>query len=301
MAQITEPVNTAVQTGQSDDVRVDASLFPKPLLLELADYIKADTLDEVNKTESAFPVRKTFYTRFGKRFIDIILSLLAIIITLPINLIIGIITIFDVGFPIFFKQTRIGMDRKEFFIYKFRNMTNEVDANGDPLPPSQRVTKWGKFVRKTSLDELLNFVSVLKGDMSIIGPRPLIRTYVGRLHDRHLMMYTVRPGLECPILKKLDHSPTWQDRLDNYAWYAQNVSFATDLKMVWSMVAMVFARESTAKRSVSKNGAVLGYDSSGIVIDSNAVPKKYIDMLMDNHGFTSMDDIEDFRSGKNSN
>ncbi len=282
-----------VQDERGTDERVDASLFPKAYLQELAEYIRKDTLEEVNRREKSLPVRKTFYTRFGKRFLDIVISLLAVIVTLPINIIIGIITIFDVGFPIFFKQARVGKDRRIFYIYKFRNMTNEVDANGDLLPPGMRVTKWGKFVRKTSLDELLNFVSVLKGDMSIIGPRPFISAYVERLHDRHLMMYTVRPGLECPPAKKPDHAPTWQDRLDNYVWYAQNVSLATDIRLIWNMVAMVFSKESTSQRSVSKSGAFLGYDINGAAIDSNSVPRKYVDMLLENHGHRSLAEVEE--------
>jgi len=275
---------------QSGMWKIDISMLPKSQLLEIAAYIREDTLNVVNKTQEFKPVRETFYTKYGKRFIDIVLSSAALLITLPINAVIGVVTFFDVGSPIFFQQTRIGKNRKEFVIYKFRNMTNETDANGELLPPNQRVTKWGKFVRKTSLDELLNFVSIFKGDMSMIGPRPLIASYTGRLHNRHLMMYEVRPGLECPIYKDLDHAPTWQDRFDNYAWYAENVSLLVDIKLILKMLSLVFSKESTAKRSVSKNGAFLGYDTDGHVIDSNAVPAKYVEMMLKNHGYASIDD-----------
>jgi len=271
--------------------QVDISMLPAKYLLEIAGYIKADTLDEVNQHELAEEVRETIYTKYGKRGIDILISSLALLLTLPINLVIAIVTFFDVGSPLIFKQTRIGKNREKFFIYKFRNMTNEKDANGDLLPPAMRVTKWGKFVRKTSLDELMNFVSIFKGDMSIIGPRPLIENYVPRLHNRHLTMYAVRPGLECPFHEELDHPATWQDRLDNYVWYAQNVSFLVDVKLIFRMVAMVFSRESTAKRSVSKNGAFLGYQKDGCVIDSNGVPHKYVEMLLKNHGFDNIEDL----------
>jgi len=277
--------------------RVDISKFSRSQLVEIAGYIKQDTLDKVNQHETATEIRETFYSKYGKRLIDIILSSLAIIITAPINLVIAIVTLFDVGTPVIFKQTRIGKDRKDFVIYKFRNMTNATDANGELLLPSERVTKWGKFVRKTSLDELLNFVSIFKGDMSIIGPRPLISAYVERLHNRHLMMYSAKPGLECPFHEKLDHAATWQDRLDNYAWYAQNVSLLGDIKLVWRMVSMVFARESTAKRSVSSNGAFLGYDENGHVIDSNAVPQKYVEMFLENHQYKSLEEALEGRNG----
>lgn len=269
---------------------VDIHKFSKSQLIEIAGYIKEDTLDVVNQREHAFQPKDTFYTRYGKRFLDILISGAALLVTAPINLVIAVITYFDVGRPLIFQQVRVGKDRKEFVIYKFRNMTNETDANGELLPPEERVTKWGKFVRKTSLDELMNFVSVFKGDMSLIGPRPLIRSYVGRLHSRHLMMYSVRPGLECPILKKLDHPASWQDRLDNYVWYAENVSLLVDVKMVFRMVSLVFESASSSKRSVSKNGAVLGYDMDGNVIDSNAVPEKYVEKLLDNYGYKSVEE-----------
>ena len=149
---------------------------------------------------------------------------------------------------------------------------------------------------KTSLDELLNFVSILKGDMSLIGPRPLIANYIGRLNARHLVMYSVKPGLECPFHESLDHAPDWQDRLENYIWYAENVSLWVDIKLAWRMLYMVFARESTEKRSVSKNGAILGYDENGIIINANAVPEKYVKMILENNGFKTLEEMAEDRS-----
>lgn len=281
--------------GDNSLERLDISGFSKSQLIEIAGYIKEDTLAKVNQHEKAVEIRETFYSRYGKRWLDFTLALMALIVTAPVNLLIGIVTFFDVGMPLIFKQIRIGKDRQKFVIYKFRNMTNERDANGELLPPEKRVTRWGKFVRRTSLDELLNFVSILQGNMSFIGPRPLIASYIDRLHDRHLMMYAVRPGLECPFPETLDHSPTWQDRLDNYAWYAQNVTFATDIKLIIRMFSLVFSRESTAKRSKSKNGAVLGYDMDGHVIDSNAVPEKYVNMYLANHQYADLQEALDMR------
>lgn len=275
---------------QKPQETVDISMLGKSHLLEVAAYLKADNLEKANRRERAFAPRDTLYTRYGKRILDAVLALIAVLLTLPVNLVIGIVTFFDVGRPIFFKQTRIGKDRRSFYIYKFRNMTNETDANGELLPPAERVTKWGRFVRRTSLDELLNFVSILKGDMSLIGPRPLIGTYTERLHNRHMMIYSVRPGLECPFHEKLDHPATWQDRLDNYTWYAENVSLIVDVKLILRMVEMVFSRKSTAARSEARHGAVLGYDEAGRVVDSNAVPKKYVDMLLKNHGYASVEE-----------
>ena len=117
-------------------------------------------------------MKNTFYTCFGKRLIDLFISGVALLVFFPINLFIGIVTMFDVGFPIFFKQKRIGKNGKPFTMIKFRNMTNKTDENGNLLRADLRVTKWGRFVRSTSLDELLNFINIFKGDMSIILPTP---------------------------------------------------------------------------------------------------------------------------------
>ncbi len=278
---------------------VNIQSAPGSCLVEIAEMIKEDTLAAVNEKVSDFQPKDTFYTRYGKRAFDFILSLIAVILTAPINLIIGIVTFFDVGTPLIFKQSRIGKDRKLFTIYKFRNMTNDRDANGELLPPQQRVTKWGKFVRKTSLDELMNFISILKGDMSFIGPRPLIKNYVSRLHNRHLMIYSVKPGLECPMHQDLDHAATWQDRLDNYVWYAENVSLLVDLKLVWRMFSLVFSKESTKVRSTSEHGAFLGYDMDGNVICSNAVPEEYINRYLAKHHYTSIESITEDRHAAN--
>ena len=163
---------------------------------EIAEYIKNDTLNIVNKKISPVKVKHSFYTCYIKRFFDIVISFIALILTSPINLILAIVTFFDVGNPIIFKQQRVGKGKETFTIYKFRNMTNEKDSRGELLPSEQRVTKWGNFVRKTSLDELLNFLSILKGDMSLIGPRPLLDYYVERLNDYHKTIYEIKPGLE---------------------------------------------------------------------------------------------------------
>lgn len=269
----------------------DISILSKSDKEEIAKYIREDTLDIVNKNISAGQVRNSFYTKYGKRFIDIVLSLLAVVITFPINLIIAIITYFDVGRPIIFKQSRIGRDEKTFYIYKFRNMTNAVDSKGELLPSSKRVTKWGKFVRKTSLDELLNFVSILKGDMSLIGPRPLLDYYSERLNDYHKTIYKVRPGLECPPMYKVDHTLSWQERLDNYVWYAENCSLWVDIRLCFRIFKMVFDKKSTEQRASADHGAFMGYDRTGNAIYSKRVPDEYVDMFCKKHNYQDLQDL----------
>lgn len=236
--------------------------------------------ENYRKTEdlrnSSITLKNSFYVRYGKRLVDIAVSGIALLITLPVNAVIMAVTYFDVGKPIIFRQERIGRNERSFFLCKFRNMTNEKNEYGMLLPPSERVTKWGKFVRKTSLDELLNFWSIFKGDMSLIGPRPMPKQYLKRFNSYHKQRHLVRPGLECPF-----HDPSlvdkgWDDRLDNDIWYVENISLATDVKMATLLVKKVFSR---IERSASATGAVgefIGYRSDGKVIDEYKIPREYL-------------------------
>lgn len=192
--------------------------------------------------------KRTFYSICVKRILDILISVIALLILLPINFLIGIITFFDVGNPIFFTQKRIGKNLKPFTIIKFRNMKNTKGEDGDLLPPEDRVTKFGNFVRKTSLDELLNFWNVFKGDMSIIGPRPLIPEYVPFYNPRQLMRHSVSPGLECPSLIERDHERTWIEQFEDDLWYVENISFTTDCKMIIALVKLIFHKKEREQR-----------------------------------------------------
>lgn len=199
-------------------------------------------------------VSNTIYAKYIKRCMDVIISLFALIITFPVNLTIGVITFFDVGPPVFFRQKRIGKDLKLFTITKFRNMRDTCDENGVLLPPDERVTKFGKFVRKTSLDELMNFWSILKGDMSLIGPRPLLMDYLPYYTERQLMRHAVRPGLECPSLAKRDHTRTWEEQFEDDVWYVENISFITDCRMIVALVKLVFDKNELKRRSGALRG-----------------------------------------------
>ncbi|MFR6288417.1 MAG: sugar transferase [Adlercreutzia equolifaciens subsp. celatus] len=166
------------------------------------------------------------YVRYVKRVLDIALSGAALLITLPINVVLGALTFRDVGSPLFFHQQRSGKNLKPFDLVKFRNMTNERDENGELLPPEERTTDLGRFVRQHSLDELLNFWSVFKGDMSLIGPRPLPVEFTPRMTERHKMRYAVRPGLECPFLNNAlcEQYDFCHARFENDILYVENVS-----------------------------------------------------------------------------
>ncbi|MCD8354641.1 MAG: sugar transferase [Clostridiales bacterium] len=264
-------------TAVTETPHHDRAELTKAMRWQIADWLAEERLPEINaKLEKVHP-RQGIYSKYIKRLIDIIVSLLAVIVTLPINFVIGIVTFFDVGRPLFFLQERTGRNGKPFKIVKFRNMTNEVDEKGELLPPGQRVTKWGRFVRKTSLDELLNFWSVLKGDMSLIGPRPLPPEYLGRYNARHKARLSVRPGLECPPHEAIDHVWTWQEKLDNDVWYIEHVSFLTDCKMMVRLVQFALNRKNASARANVKIGTFMGYDTCGRVINLDGVEQKYID------------------------
>lgn len=249
----------------------------KAMRWHIADRLAEDRLGIVNANCKAVNVNSNVYTKYGKRVLDIVISGTALLFTFPINLLIGICTFFDVGKPIFFFQDRAGKDGELFTIVKFRNMRNTVDERGELLPAAQRVTKFGKFVRKTSLDELLNFWSIFKGDMSIIGPRPLVPEYTARLSERHKCRLAVRPGLECPPKDDLNHVWTWQEQFENDIWYVENVSFRTDVFMLWQLVKFTLDRKSSAARAMVQRGIFMGYSLEGTAINLEEVPQSYID------------------------
>lgn len=193
-------------------------------------------------------IKRTFYTVVGKRFLDIMIALPAVIITIPINLIIAVVTYITLGSPLFFIHYRPGLGEKPFRMVKFRNMTNETDENGELLPPNQRVTKVGAFFRKTSLDELLQFWLILIGKMSIIGPRPLLMCYLPAYSMEQHKRHAVRPGLECP-LPVYNEEVSWEDRINNDLWYVENISFKTDMIMLARLAKLVFNSSRSKMRS----------------------------------------------------
>ena len=241
----------------------------------IAKMAMRDNLDRVNQMSKPVIPKKNLYTKYIKRIIDLILVTPVFVVLFPINLIIGIITFFDVGRPIFFKQLRIGMNGKPFYLIKFRNMTDAKDKFGNLLPPSERVTKFGKFVRKYSLDELLNFWSILKGDMSLIGPRPLPVEFEERYSERHKMRSAVKPGLECPCIKANNHIRFYQEQFENDIWYVENVSFIVDVKMVFCLVKMVLNFKERGDHAMVGGGSFVGYNDCNEAFSMRRIPEKY--------------------------
>lgn len=241
-------------------------------------FLRESYLQYTNEISPEVHPKETIYTKYIKRLLDIVIALPIFVILLPINIVFGICTFFDVGKPIFYKQTRVGKNGKHFTLVKFRNMKNITDSDGKMLPPSQRVTRFGKFMRKCSFDELLNFWSVLKGDMSIIGLRPLPVFIYERMSDRHKMRTCVRPGLECPRVIELDYEDTckYQRTYENDIWYVEHVSFFQDIKMVGLLVKMVFnSKKRNAQASGDGVSYFVGYDQDGHAMSLNKFKRVY--------------------------
>lgn len=183
------------------------------------------------KTEELPKIKRTIYTRLIKRLLDICLSGTALIILSPILLIISILELIFHGRPIIFSQERPGLHGDVFKIYKFRSMVNITNEDGELLPGKDRITKFGKVLRKFSLDELPELICIFIGKMSIIGPRPLSIDYLPLYNQRHILRHAVRPGLACICFKSCD-TWTWREQFENDIWYVENCSFLVDTKMI---------------------------------------------------------------------
>lgn len=198
------------------------------------------------------------YERWFKRPLDIILSLLALIVFSPLLLVVAILVKKDMGSPVIFKQHRIGLNDKEFSMYKFRSMTDARDENGIFLPDDDRITKLGNFIRKTSIDELPSLMNIIKGDMSIIGPRPLPSRYLSRYTEEQRRRHEVRPGLSNPSTINGRNSQTWEQQFAGDVWYVDHVTFLTDAKSVIDTVITVFKREGATAEDGGARGEFIG-------------------------------------------
>ena len=183
------------------------------------------------------------YKKYIKRILDIILSLIAIIITLPIFLIVGILILIFIGQPAIFRQKRPGKNEKKFTMYKFRTMTNKKDEDGNLLPDELRLTKLGKFLRKTSLDEIPEFINILKGDMSFVGPRPLLVEYLPYYTEEEHHRHDVRPGLTGLAQVNGRNNLDWNDKFQKDLEYVNNITFINDVKIIIDTIKIVFKRE----------------------------------------------------------
>ena len=192
------------------------------------------------------------YAKYFKRILDFILSLIAIIILSPVFLIVAILVKIKLGSPVIFKQERPGKDEKIFTLYKFRTMTDKKDENGNLLPDSERLTKFGKTLRSTSLDELPELFNIIKGDMSIVGPRPLAVQYLPYYTDEERHRHDVRPGLTGLAQIHGRNLLNWEDRFKYDIDYTKDITVLNDLNIILKTMIKVFKREDIAIRGEGK-------------------------------------------------
>lgn len=208
------------------------------------------------------------YKKFIKRFLDLILSLMALIILMPLMLIIYILVRVKLGKPAIFKQERPGKEEKIFTLYKFRTMTDEKDENGNLLPDEQRLTKFGKMLRSTSLDELPELVNIIKGDMSIVGPRPLLVRDMVFMTEIQRKRHSVRQGLTGLAQVNGRNNITWEEKIKYDLNYVENISFINDVKIILKTVIKVFKREDT-----QTDGMQTAEDLGDYLVRTNKISK----------------------------
>ena len=195
------------------------------------------------------------YRLFVKRLIDIVCSLLTIILLSWLYVIIAIMVKVKLGSPVIFKQERPGkIDPKTgketiFCLYKFRTMTDEKDANGELLPDEDRLTPFGSWLRKSSIDEIPEAFNILKGDMSLIGPRPLLVRYLDRYNEEQHHRHDVRPGLTGYAQAHGRNGVSWEDKFAMDVWYTQHITFIGDMKIIWDTVMTVLKREGISSET----------------------------------------------------
>lgn len=189
----------------------------------------------------------SMYRRYIKRVLDFVFALLGLVVLSPLLLVVWVwLTIANKGAGAIFIQERPGKDEKIFKLYKFKSMTDERDAEGNLLPDAQRLTKVGRFVRKTSLDELPQLWNVLRGDMSFIGPRPLLVRYLPYYTEREHLRHSVRPGITGLAQVSGRNHLGWDERLEIDVTYVEQVSLLLDLKIFFRTIANVLARKDVA-------------------------------------------------------
>lgn len=194
------------------------------------------------------------YENFIKRLLDIILSLFAIIILSPILIVIAILVRIKLGSPVIFTQNRPGKNGKIFKLYKFRTMKDSKDSDGNLLPDADRMPLFGRRLRATSLDELPELFNILKGDMAIIGPRPLLEEYIPYYTEREMHRHDVRPGLSGLAQINGRNASSWEETLDYDIDYVNNISFTGDLSIVFQTIGKVVKRSDIIQGSDNKIG-----------------------------------------------
>ena len=207
------------------------------------------------------------YRSFGKRLLDLLLALPALLLLLPVMGVIGVMVGISCGFPVIYRQRRPGLHGRPFTIYKFRTMNDARDASGALLPDASRLTRIGRFLRSTSLDELPELINIVRGDMSLVGPRPLLMDYLARYTPEQARRHQVRPGLTGIAQVSGRNGLTWEEKFASDVWYVDNLSLLLDLRTLLQTVRTVLRREGISQpghaTAAPFRGAVTEHQVSG--------------------------------------
>ena len=196
-----------------------------------------------------------------KRVFDLITSLTISLFLIPVLILLTVLVKVKFGSPVFFKQARPGLRGEIFFIYKYRTMTIEYDKNGNLLSDRDRLTNFGKFLRSTSLDELPGLWSVFNGDMSLVGPRPLLIEYLPLYSKKHSRRHDLKPGITGWAQVNGRNSISWEEKLDLDIWYVINHSFLIDLKILWLTIIKVIRRDGISSKGHETVKNFKGYNN----------------------------------------
>jgi len=190
---------------------------------------------------------RNVYSAFGKRAFDFLLTFPALLLLMPVLFVVVALVHWNIGSPIFYKQKRPGKDAVPFMLYKFRTMRDDKDKTGTLLPDDKRLTRLGKFLRSTSIDELPELWNVLKGDMSLVGPRPLLMQYLDRYAPEQARRHEVKPGITGWAQVNGRNAITWEEKFKLDVWYVDHQSFRLDLKIIFMTFWKIFKREGISQ------------------------------------------------------
>lgn len=205
-----------------------------------------------------------------RRFFDIVFSASILAAMLPVLLVVAILVRFKLGSPILFKQARMGKDGRTFTIYKFRSMTDEKNADGELLPDQWRLTRFGRFLRTWSLDEIPGFLNVLNGDMSVVGPRPQDVEFMKKCTPCQLRRHEVKPGITGWAQVNGRNTISWEERFELDVWYVDNKSLWLDLKIIYLTVFTVLLRRGISAKGHATMPEFNGSDNAPLSIQKSA-------------------------------
>ena len=217
--------------------------------------------------QTATKHKKGFYEKYIKRSQDFLLALLALILLSPVLAVTALLVRTKLGTPVIFTQERPGLDGRIFKLYKFRSMTDERDADGKLLPDEVRLTNFGKKLRSTSLDELPELINILKGDMSVVGPRPLLVQYLSRYNEHQARRHEVRPGFTGLAQVNGRNTISWEEKFDWDVKYVDHVTFLGDWKIIFKTVKTVLKRDGISSESSVTMEEFMGTPEKNAVSD----------------------------------